>query len=127
MARALFTLACTLTLHHATLLRAFRLAGQGGHCRRACGLCSPTQLLAASAPTLAAELEALASALLLAAKNIGCGASRACLTGVSGTAVGAGLVQVQVEGGQRVDGAAPPGRELPPGLKQMPGEACLPA
>ena len=52
-------------------------------------MCQPTDLLSA-APALAADLEALSAALLLAAKNLGCGASGACLTGARREGGGAG-------------------------------------
>ncbi|KAG2496044.1 hypothetical protein HYH03_005965 [Edaphochlamys debaryana] len=110
-----------------------------GHCKKACGMCQPSDLLKV-APALASELESLSSALLLAVKNLGCGASGACLTGVSGMAVGAGLVKggdggagaggaggLQGGGAGVVGGTIPitPGKPLPPGMKEFPGGFIL--
>lgn len=87
-----------------------------GHCRRACGMCSPSHMLAQPA-ALKDEAESLAAALLLAAKNLGCGASRACLTGVTGTAFGSGISVIK-------SGSQQP-KKHPPGITEFPGGFIL--
>ncbi|GIL68387.1 hypothetical protein Vafri_21640, partial [Volvox africanus] len=79
-----------------------------GQCRKSCGVCGPADVLS-DAPDLLSELNALSAALLLAVKNLGCGASGPCLTGVSGMAAGAGLVKQQ---------QTP--KELQPGMTEFP-------
>ncbi len=95
---------------------------------QACGLCNPAALLAGGPAALLPELEALSAALLLAVKNLGCGASGACLTGVSGMAVTPGLLRGvagpgPAAGGEAVAGGGAAGgrRDLPPGMRELPG------
>ncbi|KXZ53821.1 hypothetical protein GPECTOR_6g739 [Gonium pectorale] len=88
-----------------------------GHCRKSCGMCTAYSSLSGS-PELVSELESLSAALLLAAKNLGCGASGACLSGVSGMAAGQGLIkQAAGSGGTK--------EKLLPGMKELPGGFVL--
>ncbi|MEW5317451.1 MAG: hypothetical protein WDW38_008745 [Sanguina aurantia] len=60
-----------------------------GQCRKSCRACSSQQTLAEAVQedkTLGPKLEQLVAGLQLAVRNLGCGASKACLAGVSGAA-----------------------------------------
>ncbi|KAL6764757.1 hypothetical protein V8C86DRAFT_1367634 [Haematococcus lacustris] len=81
-------------------------SGHPGHCRRACGVCTPARpkpavpaktkvALRPEHAALASDVQAISNGLLQALKNAGCGASKACLTGVAGTSFAAGVVSLK--------------------------------
>lgn len=79
-------------------------ATQKGHCKKSCGVCTPRKKgerrvtglldstdLKAKHPDLAGKLDQLLQPLQQALCNRACGASKACLTGVSGTSASDGF------------------------------------
>lgn len=72
---------------------------QMGSCRKSCGVCIPQSReefesqkpVILANPALSKELETVSTNLLQALKNHGCGSSKACLTGASGSRSGPGF------------------------------------